>query len=59
MICKRCGLRVVRWLNGWKHASSGANGKTPASRRHVPEPVTAPVDDSAAIIALLRRKERS
>lgn len=38
-VCFDCGLSVTAWLDGWKHVSGGANGRTPRSRRHTPAPV--------------------
>jgi hypothetical protein len=57
MICKRCGLPVISWRDGWKHASGGKLGKTPPSRKHKPEPVEAPADDSTSIIAMLKARK--
>lgn len=38
--CRRCGLRVIPWREGWKHAVAGQHGRTPAHRRHTPEPMS-------------------
>jgi len=54
-ICKRCGLPVIGWLNGWKHASGGKLGK--ARRPHKPVPVARPSNDSADIMAMLKRRQ--
>ena len=58
LICKRCGLKVTRWLDGYKHASGWRNGKTPKSKRHAPEPIAEPVDDSAQVIKMLRTRRK-
>lgn len=57
-ICRRCGLPVTCWLDTWKHASGGKLGKTPTHRRHRPDPIEPPADDSQAVLAMLRARAR-
>jgi hypothetical protein len=56
MICKRCGLSVSMWFYGWRHNGNWHTGRTPAHRRHRPEPVTIR-DDSEEVVAALRNRQ--
>lgn len=60
-ICKRCGLPVIGWLDGWKHASGSRNPKTPKHRQHKPEPIarTTVETDAADVVAMLKQRQET